>query len=159
MTAEKASIAALDGLPLHQFLTYRLSRVQAKLNAQAGALLKRHAGLTLSQWRILALVGSAGQTRLSDLARGAALDKGMLSRNLKNMIAEGLVLARQDDVDQRVQHLSLSPAGRDLFERTLPRMQMRQKHLRESLTSAELASLNAALDKLEIAAEWRGEDG
>ena len=70
----------MTGRRLHQFLTYRLSRVQAKLNAQANALLHAQSGLTLSRWRILALVGAAGQTRLSELARIAALDKGLLSR-------------------------------------------------------------------------------
>ena len=64
-----------DTLPLQQFLTYRLSRVQAKLNAQATRILREASGITLTQWRIIALVGAAGQTRLSQLAREAALDK------------------------------------------------------------------------------------
>lgn len=157
MTTKHTTLDPVEDLPLHQFLTYRLSRVQAKLNAQASALLQRHAGLTLSQWRILALVGAAGQTRLSDLARSAALDKGLLSRNLKTMIAEGLVAAQQDDVDQRVQHLTLTARGRALFERTLPRMRARQTHLRAALTETERVVLETALEKLERAADWRGD--
>lgn len=153
------SVEAANVLPLHQFLTYRLSRVQAKLNAQAGAMLRRYAGLTLSQWRILALVGAAGQTRLSDLARIAALDKGLLSRNLKTMIAEDLVLSKQDEIDQRVQHLSLSPSGKALFEKTLPRMRQRQHRLRSALNDHELGVFYEVLDKLEVAAEDRGEEG
>jgi len=155
-TNEEAT--TLDEMPLHQFLTYRLSRVQAKLNAQASAMLRAHAGLTLSQWRILALVGAAGQTRLSDLARIAALDKGLLSRNLKTLTAEGLVDAKQDDLDQRVQHLTLSKRGQALFEKTLPRMRKRQRGLRSALTTRELDVLYKALDKLELAADHRGEE-
>jgi DNA-binding MarR family transcriptional regulator len=132
--------------------------VQAKLNAQASAMLRANAGLTLSQWRILALVGAAGQTRLSELARTGLLDKGLLSRNLKVLVGEGLVVAEQDDVDHRVQHLSLSRRGKALFERTLPRMRKRQRHLRSSLTTKEIDVLYAALDKLELAADYRGED-
>ncbi len=150
---------ATDILPLHQFLTYRLSRVQAKLNAQAGAMLRRYAGLTLSQWRILALIGAAGPTRLSDLARMAALDKGLLSRNLKTLVAEDLVSSKQDEIDQRVQHLSLSPSGKALFEKTLPRMRQRQHRLRSALDEHELGVFYQVLDKLEVAAEDRGEDG
>ena len=130
MARERRTTSRSDDLPLHQFLTYRLSRVQAKLNAQASAMLRTHAGLTLSQWRILALVGAAGQTRLSELARTGLLDKGLLSRNLKVLVGEGLVIAKQDDVDHRVQHLRLSKRGKALFERTLPRMRKRQRHLR-----------------------------
>lgn len=158
MKNENEEAVVSDELPLHQFLTYRLSRVQAKLNAQASAMLRVHAGLTLSQWRILALVGAAGQTRLSDLSRIAAMDKGLLSRNLKALIAGGMVLSKQDDIDQRVQHLSLSKSGKALFERTLPKMRKRQNHLRSSLTVLELDMLYTALDKLELAADYRGED-
>jgi DNA-binding MarR family transcriptional regulator len=147
-----------DGQPLTRFLTYRLSRVQAKLNAQANALLRDHAGMSLSKWRVLALVSTAGTTRLSDLARIAALDKGLVSRNVKALVAEGLMSSKQDDIDNRVQHLSLTAKGQALFDRILPRMQQRQAHLRAALDAHERDVLDAALDKLELAAEWRGDD-
>lgn len=155
MEAEKRHEGLADEPPLQQFLTYRLSKVQAKLNAQAVAILKEHAGLTLAQWRVLALVGGAGQTRLSDLVKIAALDKGQVSRNVKAMVEDGLVRSKQDDLDQRVQHLSLTAKGRALFEMTLPRMRARQRKLRAQFNMAELEVLYRALDKLEIAAEDR----
>jgi DNA-binding MarR family transcriptional regulator len=157
VTEKVIADVAQDNLPLLQFLTFRISRVQAKLNAQANAILAQHSGLTLSKWRILALVGAAGETRLSDLARIAALDKGLLSRNLKLMVQEGLVASRQDGVDHRVQHLKLTKAGQALFDHTLPKMRQRQRNLRAALTPIEIEVLYAALDKLELAAEWRGE--
>ena len=158
MTAGSRSQTDAEDQPLQRFLTYRLSRVQAKLNAQAQALLQRYAGLTLAKWRILALVGAAGQTRLSELARVAALDKGLLSRNLKALIQDGLVATKGDDVDLRVQHLSLTKKGRRLFERTLPKMQQRQRRLNDALEPQEREALRSALDKLEVAAGWRGDE-
>lgn len=158
MTAEVDPKSDVDSQPLYRFLTYRLSRVQAKLNAQGSALLQREAGLTVSKWRILALVGAAGQTRLSALVRVAALDKGLVSRNLKIMVAEGLIATQQDDIDHRVQHLSLTKKGQALFEETLPKMRVRQAKLQEQLTHHEIEVLHSALDKLEIAADWRGDD-
>ena len=74
------------------------------------------------------------------------------------MIEEGLVAAKQDDIDHRVQHLSLTVKGQELFDLTLPRMRQRQSKLREPLDVRELETLYSALDKLEIAAEWRGDD-
>lgn len=160
MTTEKDELVELehDGIPLHQFLTYRMSRVQAKLNAQANAILERESGLTLSRWRILALVGASGQTRLSELSRIAALDKGLISRNLKVLVSEGIINSKQDDIDHRVQHLSLTPKGLALFEATLPKMHARQTKLREDLTPTELSAIYSVLDKLEMASEWRGDD-
>jgi hypothetical protein len=75
-----------DPLPLDQFLTYRLARVQARLNVHAAVLLKRHAGLTLSQWRIIALIGSGGHTKVSDFTRSMGLDKGLVSRNVRLLV-------------------------------------------------------------------------
>ncbi|MDP5346932.1 MAG: MarR family winged helix-turn-helix transcriptional regulator [Paracoccaceae bacterium] len=140
-------------LPLHQFLTYRLSRVQAKLNAQATRILRATSGITLTQWRVIALVGAAGQTRLSELAKIAALDKGLLSRNLKTLIEDGVVAARTDDGDHRVQILALTAKGQAIFERTLPVTRARQQMLRDDLTEEELRVFRRVLDKLEIAAE------
>lgn len=142
-----------DDLPLHQYLTFRLSRVQAKLNAQGARVLMDAAGLTLSQWRGVALVGAAGKTRLSDLARVAALDKGLLSRNVKNPVEQGVVISTPDDFDHRVQHLSLSAQGREIFDRALPVTRRRQHHLRARLTPEEIDLFRKVRDKLEIAAE------
>lgn len=155
----KPSTSGLNAseLPLQQFLTYRLSRVQARLTAQANFLLKQYAGLTLSQWRVIALIGAAGTSRLSELAKNAALDKGLLSRNLKTLQAEGIVAAKQDEYDNRVQHLKLTQAGEAIFHTTLPKMRQRQQHLRQALSHKEIETFYKVLDKLEQAAEYRGE--
>ncbi len=145
--------AAVGDLPLYQYLTFRLSRVQAKLNAQGARVLMKAVGLTLTQWRVVALVGAAGETRLSDLARDAALDKGLLSRNVKTLVEQGVVISTPDEVDHRVQHLSLSPKGQDIFDRALPVTRKRQNWLRAGLTDDEITLFRRVLDKLEIAAE------
>ena len=142
-----------DTLPLHQFLTYRLSRVQAKLNAQASRILRETSGITLTQWRIIAMVGAAGRTRLSDVSRATALDKGLLSRNLKGLTEEGLISAQADDLDHRAQNLTLSERGQAIYERTLPIMRKRQANLQADLSEEELRIFRRVLDKLEIAAE------
>lgn len=139
--------------PLHQYLTYRMSRVQAKLNIQATRMLRAASGITLLQWRIIALIGAAGQTRMSELSKEAALDKGLLSRNLKTLIEDGVVNAFQDKSDHRAQNLSLSAKGIDIFERTLPVSRRRQQLLHDSLTAEELRVFRRVLDKLEQSAE------
>lgn len=152
-TAQEKPDADAPGLPLHRFLTFRLSRVQAKLNAQATRVLREASGITLTQWRIIALIGALGQSRLSELARDAALDKGLLSRNLKTLIEGGIVEAEQDEADHRVQNLRLSAKGNRIFEHTLPVTRARQQMLREDLSDHELEVFHRVLDKLEISAE------
>lgn len=150
---EPAKRAGAEELPMTQFLTYRMARVQAKLNAQASRLLREAAGLSLSQWRILSLIGTRGEATSSELTRLSAMDKGLFSRKLKTLIQSGLVLADPDLNDSRVQRLRLTANGADLYRRTLPRMQARQQALRDRLTPEELRVFVRALDKLELAVE------
>lgn len=140
-------------LPLRQFVTYRISRVQAKLNAQASRILREASGITLNQWRIIALIGAAGQTQSSVLSKDAALDKGLLSRNLKTLIESGVVKSATNAGDHRVQSLSLTQKGAEIFEKTLPVTRVRQSKLRAGLTDKELRIFHKVLDHLEIASE------
>ncbi|WP_434055829.1 MAG: MarR family winged helix-turn-helix transcriptional regulator [Roseibium sp.] len=139
--------------PLHQFLTYRLSRVQAKLNTQAQRILSEAADISLIQWRIIALIGSSGDSHAGELTRRAALDKGLFSRNLKTLMKRGMVTSREDKADHRIAILSLTGDGHALYQKVLPIMRARQRALRSSMTKSELDTLHSALDKLEIAAE------
>lgn len=148
---DRASVA-ID-LPLRRFLTYRLNRLQARLNAQAARYLTAHGGITLSEWRAIALIGSLEETTLTELSREAQIDKGLLSRTLKTLVERGMVDGRQDDRDNRVQRLTLTASGTKLHERILPRMRARQRFLQAALTTSEFAALHSAIDKLEIAAE------
>ncbi|KMW56329.1 Transcriptional regulator, MarR family [Candidatus Rhodobacter oscarellae] len=144
-----AKVEHAEELQMKQFLTYRLARVQAKLNAQATRILKDKSGLSLAQWRVIALIASFGPERAAVLTSLAEIDKGLFSRKLKTLVEDGLVLAESDPTDNRRQMLRLSASGQALFEKTLPHMQKRQAALRDALTPNELASLFSACDKLE----------
>jgi len=150
---EDADVSAAAPLKLQQYLTYRLSRVQAKLNAQASRILRDASGITLTQWRVIAFIGSAERTRLSDIARETALDKGLLSRNLKALVEEGVVSAEVDANDNRVQFLSLSHKGQAIYAQTLPVTLARQAKLRAELSDEEERIFREVLDKLERATD------
>ncbi len=138
---------------LSQFLTYRISRLHGKLNAQASRILRGSVGLTLNQWRMVAFIGGAEKITASELINCTAMDKGMVSRNVRSLIESGLVLSAPHDTDHRVHVLSLSPRGRDIFDATLPVMRRRQVHLKNSLSDQDLATFRKVLDLLEVAAE------
>ena len=140
---------------LHGFITFRLSRLQAKLNTQANAILARHCDLSLTQWRIISLIEALGTTTSTEISAEGELDKGLLSRGLKVLVAEGLVEQETDKGDHRRHLLKLSPTGRALHGRLLPVMKRRQAMLTEMLTEAEIGSLTDVIDKLEVQSEIR----
>lgn len=144
---------AYDDLPLTQFITFRLARLQARLNAQAARILKDASGLSLTQWRIIAWLGWRGPTRASDISRLAQIDKGLFSRKLKTLVAQGVLTSEPDKTDQRQHMLRLTAEGTRLFETTLPVMQRRQRALTGALTPEELTTFFAVLDKLEPLAD------
>ena len=146
---------ALKNGSLERFLTYRLARVQAKLNAQASRILRDHAGLTLTQWRLIALIGFTVQTNAAALSRTATMDKGLISRNIRTLGQDGLVRIIPDENDHRAQTLQLTSKGKAIFEKTLPRMRQRQQALRSLLTDEEEQALSSALEKLEAATDDR----
>ncbi|MDG1211541.1 MAG: MarR family transcriptional regulator [Paracoccaceae bacterium] len=127
--------------------------MQAKLNAQASRLLTREAGISLTQWRMLLIIGSLKNARLSDIVRESALDKGQVSRTLKKMVADALVNREAIENDQRASGLTLTDKGQSLLTRILPLMTKRREHLTGSLAVIELDVLFDALDKLDISAE------
>lgn len=138
---------------LKGFLTFRMARLQAKLNKQATHILQSRAGLTLTQWRIMALIGSNGRMTAAKVTRSGLIDKGLFSRKLKTLVAEGLVQVQADDFDQRIQHLSLTKRGQSVYETTMPIMKARQDGLRSALSPEENDMIDVILTKLDRAAE------
>jgi len=64
------------------FMTYSLSRLQAKLNAQASAVLRSCSSLSLVQWRILLVLRVMEADSLTTICRVSDMDKGQVSRKL-----------------------------------------------------------------------------
>ena len=141
---------------LLNFVTYKISRVHPKLNAQAAYILRKQAGLNLLQWRLIALLKVMGPTISSvDLINMLHMDKGLFSRTLKTLVAEGFVVSLVDDTDRRRSHLSITKKGQQVYEKVIAVMRKRQAHLLHDFTDAEKSALFQALDKLEANAQRR----
>ncbi|WP_136658070.1 MarR family winged helix-turn-helix transcriptional regulator [Nitratireductor sp. XY-223] len=139
--------------PLQDVLTWRIHQVHSRLNVHAAKFLEKTSGIALAHWRVMLSIGAEGDTTHSEIRRKIAMDKGQLSRCLRGMIAEGLVMATGDETDQRQQRLSLTKKGKRIFKKTLPEMRKRQSYLVGSLSKTESKAIFSALDKLEMAAQ------
>lgn len=138
---------------LSNFLTYRISRVHQKLNVQASKILLDSVGVTLNQWRMIAFIGGAEQVTASELVRYTAMDKGLVSRNVKSLIESGYVVSSDHEKDNRVHLLRLTSAGKAVFDTALPKMRRRQAKLQDNLGVEDVATLRRILETLEAAAE------
>lgn len=154
MTDSTEDILSED-LEITRFLSYRIVRVHQALNAQAIAVLDSVAGITLTQWRLIAMIGSGTATTARDVARKAMIDPAMISRTTKALEEMGLLTTSRPDSDRRVVEMTLTPRGREIFNRTLPYMQARQSALLDTLEPEEQDFIFGILDKLELAARRR----
>ena len=150
-----ADLEASTDLELTQFLTYRVVKLHNALNAQAVAVLDRVAGITLAQWRIIALVGSGTAKTARDIAQKSIIAPAVTSRTTRVLEQAGLLSTRRPSADRRVLELHLTPRGRKIYEETLPHMQARQRALLSALTPVEREMISEIFDKLEVAAARR----
>ena len=137
------------------FVTFRLSRLQSSLNAQAAAILKAQAGLSLVEWRIIQVLRMFENASLTKIAGIVEMDKGQLSRKITAMVEKGLLSVEQDAQDQRVQHLHLTAAAKDLSQRVMPTMAARQNRLLAEICPRDLEAFYRVVEKLEAASKVR----
>ena len=137
------------------FVTYRLAKLQSRLNAQGTAILKKKSGLSLVEWRVIQVIRMFDEPSLSQIADHVQMDKGQLSRKLKIMIEKGLLNSRRDAEDKRIQKLELTEKAIEISENLMPVMQQRQHHLLADVTADELDLFYRIITKIETAAKIR----
>jgi len=140
-------------MPLNRMVTFRVSRLHAKIIAQGTRILMETAGLSLMQWRVLVTLETSGRVTPAEIVRRTGLDKSQLSRTIKGMVADGLLTSEPSETDQRAHVIDVTEKGADLFKRARPHMRRRQQLLLDALSDSELKMLFAAFDKLEHAIE------
>lgn len=140
------------GLPVEQFLTYRLHALHHALNRQAIDILGRVSGLGLPEWRVMALLGTGGTLNATKIGQISAIDKGLLSRTLAALERRGLIVTARDARDRRSVKVALTARGQAVHDKVIPHMQARQRALMAALNRSERSVVFAIIDKLLAAA-------
>ena len=134
---------------LNRHLTYRLARLQSQLSAQATEILRQHSTISLSEWRVLALLTDPSITFQKDVLKAMGLDKGQISRTLKRLSEKDLIILTADKTDHRNRLVSITAEGEALVQKMVPIMLARQAHLQSDFTDTELHNLFAYIEILE----------
>lgn len=154
--AQDMTTQAASPPQLHQMVTFRLSRLNARLNAQATKILAKSAGITLMQWRVFVMLEALGRITPSEIVRRTGLDKSQLSRAIKTMIDQGLVTSQSSESDQRAHYIRFTKKGLNVFHRARPLMRNRQERLSNALDQNELEVLFRAFEKLDQVVDEMG---
>src|SRR6185436_13533616 len=119
------SISACAGKPrprssmtrIRELLSYRLHEVANLLSRGAELRYRREFGVSLWEWRSIALLGGTREpVSLSLLAHAAGIHKSQMSRVVSGLSKRGLVRREPDPDDARGLRLTLSKTGQRLYD-------------------------------------------
>jgi DNA-binding MarR family transcriptional regulator len=118
-----------------------MRRVSQLYDAEVGKT-----GLRGTQYSLLSYVVKLGPIRPVDLAREMKIDASTLTRNLRPLIAAGL-LVLESGPDARSRLVSATPAGREKRQEAQRRWRVAQEALNQRLGAQRVVALHALLDE------------
>ena len=135
-------------LKLETFLPYRLN-VAASLASQAFSRIyqERH-GIGIPEWRVLAILGEYGTMTGKAIGAHAHMHKTKVSRAVALLERRKLLARRANRADMREAFLSLTPAGRAIYEDLAPVAEAFARRLIEAVAPADRAAFDRALTVL-----------
>jgi DNA-binding MarR family transcriptional regulator len=134
---------------IKDLLSYRLHTVANLLSRGAEMRYRRDFGVSLWEWRTVALLGGSEQPlSLQELARAAGVDKSQMSRVVSGLARRRLVKRGANAEDGRGVRLSLTAGGAKLYQGLIRAAAERNAAFLGCLSARELATLEAAMAKL-----------
>jgi DNA-binding MarR family transcriptional regulator len=138
----------LASFNVEQSPRYRLAMLSRLWTASSERIYQEHFGLSLSEWRILAIVGAEQPIYASAIAERGLLEKSRISRLVARLTERGLLESRADETDTRRQWLRLTPEGERTFQEIARISLDRDTLFRRALTPAENREFDRLLGKL-----------
>jgi len=136
------------------WLSYRLSKTQAKLNTQASRMLKRRGEFSLTEYRLCSVLAEQRDAiGTVELAQLVGSDNGLVSRALKSLVVSGWVSGHQLPTDKRNMRYELTDVGREKLSLNQVIMAKRRDALSQIMTESERALFYDILDRIEAITE------
>ncbi len=135
---------------LELFLPYRLSVLTNTISQGIAGGYERPHGLSVTEWRILAVLGTYPGRTASEVTQRTAMDKVAISRAVKSLMSRGLIRRETDGSDRRRRKLFISdPSGQAVLRAVVPMALAYEKALMSVLNKDELDRLNNCIDRLQ----------
>ncbi|WMN62204.1 MarR family winged helix-turn-helix transcriptional regulator (plasmid) [Pseudoalteromonas xiamenensis] len=135
-------------LKLNEFLPYRLVKLAAKVSDEFAKVYAKEAGLSVAQWRVLAHLAEHPQSTAKQLCDLAAMDKSTVSRAVKQLAEQGMLISEISEKDKRATLLKLTVQGESLYSRLVPLAIEWEKSLLEKLSTKDKHVLFRIIEEL-----------
>lgn len=148
MPNDSLARAAEQRLDLDNFIPYRLSVLSNRVSGAIAGEYSERFGLTIPEWRIMAVLGGSPGLSAREVADRTAMDKVQVSRGVARLLAARRIQKQADGTDGRVTRLSLSPRGKAIYDEIVPLALQLEEQFLSALTPAERLELDALMTKL-----------
>ncbi len=159
MPAPANDAPALD---LERFLPYRLSVLSNTVSAALAGAYARRFGLTIPQWRVVAVLARSPGLSAAAVAERTAMDKVAVSRAVAGLARAGRIRRLLAPSDRRRSVLTLTARGLAVYRRIVPLALAYERRLLAELSDDERAQFVALLGRLQKrswllgpAGDWR----
>lgn len=98
-------------------------------------------GVTEQQWRALRALDEQGELTAAALAAECAILAPSMTRIIRRLSANGLVIARRSKDDQRMLQLKISARGKRLVDRLGPEIEQAYTRIREQMEPGHMNAL------------------
>jgi len=151
MTDSKADETEKSGaFNLDRFFPYLTRIYYRAVSESVSGIYKKEFGLTASEWRTMAVLGSYHFLSASDIVAHSSMDKVNVSRAVKGLQARGFLKRDIDDDDRRRAVLRLTDAGQKAFNTLVPMVRAREEECLSGLTGEERTALISMMERVRI---------
>ena len=135
---------------LESFLPYRLSVTTNRVSRAFAAHYEQEFGISIPEWRAIAVLGAFAPLSSNEICERTAMDKAKVSRAVATLLKRGLIAREAHETDQRLIQLTLSKAGRKVYEAIIPRARAIEAEVTKGLSRADVAALHRILDRIAV---------
>ena len=135
-------------LDLDSFMPYRLSVLTNRVSNAIARSYSERFGLSVAEWRVMAVLGQAPGLSARDVAQRTEMDKVQVSPAVAGLVRRRRVQKQSDSADGRVTRLALTARGRAIYDEIVPQALDLEEQFLAALAPRERATLDRLIEKL-----------
>lgn len=135
-------------LKLEDFLPHRLNVLSSLVSQALTRVYSQRYGIGIPEWRVLVTLGEYGVMTGKAIGAHTHMHKTKVSRAVAQLELRKLVTRRANRADLREAFLSLTPAGRAVYEEAAPIALEFTNRLSEAVAPADRAAFDRAVRQL-----------
>ena len=136
-----------DTFSVLEFMPYQFALLSSRLSRALAQTCAEH-GLTLSEWRLMAIIASGPSMSASDVTERSTMDAVAVHRAVMSLLRRGFIERVAVDGDKRIKQLVVTPTGHQAYETIVPHARRLEEDLMSSLTAAEALALRRVMRRL-----------